>query len=164
MRALAQAISATLVLHCFGLHAASSQALALLAGAGPTFFPSAGGSDWHAVVGLAIHPTGSVSPRFDVMYAGLPGADLVAVTGNLVWTLPRTSSDGAHVYVLGGLGGYAKLSEARFGLNGGAGIRGRIGRAGLFAEMRYHRVTRRFGEAGNVAALLPVSVGVALGL
>ena len=165
MHALAKAIPATVFLLCFGLHAAYAQALALLSAAGPTVFPSSGaGSDWHALVGLAVHPAGSLSPRLDAMYAGLPGADLVALTGNIVWTLRGASRAAVEPYLLGGLGAYIKFSEARFGLNGGAGVRGRVGRIGLFGEVRYHRVTRRFHEAANVVALLPVSLGVALDL
>ncbi len=56
-----------------------------------------------------------------------------------------------------------KFSESRFGVNGGVGVRRRMGPIRLFAEMRYHRVTRQFDEAGNADTFVPVSVGVVLG-
>jgi hypothetical protein len=61
------------------------------------------------------------------------------------------------------MGAYVKFFEQRFGLNGGAGVRRPLGPVRLFAEVRYHRVTRRFDEAREAATFIPVSVGVTLG-
>jgi hypothetical protein len=77
-------------------------------------------------------------------------------------TLRAPSRGGVLPYLVGGVGAYVKFSEARSGLNGGAGVRRRIGRAGQLAEVRYHRVTQRFEEAAEVEALLPVPVGLVL--
>jgi hypothetical protein len=49
------------------------------------------------------------------------------------------------------------------GVGVGVGVRRRMGPVRLFAEMRYHPVTRQFEEAENADTFVPVSVGVVLG-
>jgi len=97
------------------------------------------------------------------MYTGVPGADLVALTGNLVWTLRRGQATDFEPYLVAGLGGYVKFSEQRFGLNGGAGVRRRVGSVRLFAEIRYHQVTSQFDEASKADTFVPLLLGVTLG-
>jgi hypothetical protein len=139
------------------------QAVSLAAAAGPVFLPGSGsGGDWHGVVGVGIQPQ-ALGARLEAMYTGVPGADLVALTGNVVWLLRRGVLTDAEPYLIAGVGGYAKFSESRFGVNGGIGVRRRVGPLRLFAEIRYHRVTRRFEEAGDADTFVPVSVGVMLG-
>jgi hypothetical protein len=97
------------------------------------------------------------------MFTGVPGADLIAFTGNLVWTFRRRQATAVEPYLVAGLGSYVKFSEQRFGLNGGAGARRRFGRVRLFAEVRYHRVTSRFDEASRADTFVPVLMGITLG-
>jgi hypothetical protein len=66
-------------------------------------------------------------------------------------------------YLVAGLGDYVKFSEERFGLNGGVGVRRRVGAVRLFAEVRYHWVTRHFDEASSADTFVPVSFGIMLG-
>jgi hypothetical protein len=139
------------------------QAVSLPAAAGPLFLPGSGtGGDWHGMIGVGIQRE-ALGARLEAMYAGVPGADLVALTGNLVWILRPGELTDVEPYLIAGVGSYVKFSESRFGLNGGVGVRRRVGRLRLFAEVRYHRVTRRFEEAREADTFVPVSVGVALG-
>jgi hypothetical protein len=139
------------------------QAVSLAAAAGPVFLPGSGtGGDLHGMVGVGIQRE-ALGARLEAMYTGVPGADLVALTGNLVWILRPGGPSDAEPYLVAGVGSYVKFSESRFGLNGGVGVRRRAGPLRLFAEVRYHRVTRRFEEARDTDTLVPVSVGVALG-
>jgi hypothetical protein len=139
------------------------QTVSVVAATGPSFLPGSGtGSDWHGLVGVGIQRE-ALGARLEAMYTGVPGADLVALTGNLVWILRRGGLTDTEPYLIAGIGSYVKFTESRFGVNGGVGVRRRIGPIRLFAEMRYHRVTRRFEEAGDADAFVPVSVGVVLG-
>jgi hypothetical protein len=139
------------------------QAVSVAAAAGPVFLPGSGsGGDWHGLVGVGIQRK-ALGARLEAMYTGVPGADLVALTGNLVWIPRRGGLTDAEAYLIAGIGSYVKFSESRFGVNGGVGVRRRVGALRLFAEVRYHRVTRRFEEAGEADTFVPVSVGVALG-
>jgi hypothetical protein len=96
------------------------------------------------------------------MLTGVPGADLLALTSNFVWTFRRRQLTAVEPYLVAGLGTYAKFSENRFGLNG-VGLRLRVGAVRLFVEARYHRVTRNFDEASNADTFVPVSFGITLG-
>jgi hypothetical protein len=140
-----------------------AQALTLTAATGPVFLPGSGaGADWHGLLAVDI-PRQALGGRLEAMYTGVPGADLVALTGNLIWRFTGESADRLEPYLIAGMGAYVKFSEQRFGLNGGAGIRQPVGPVRLFAELRYHRVTRRFDEAARADTFVPVSVGVTLG-
>jgi hypothetical protein len=119
-------------------------------------------ADWHGLLWFGIQK-GDIGGRLEAMYTGVPGADLIALTGNLVWTFRRQRVTAVEPYVVAGLGTYVKFSEQRFGLNGGAGVRRRVGSVRLFAELRYHRVTRRFEEASEANTFLPVLFGITLG-
>jgi hypothetical protein len=163
MRLTAMAVPA-LCMFCLAYPQPSrGQAVSAAAAAGPVFLPGSGtGGDWHGMVGVGIQRE-ALGVRLDAMYAGVPGADLVALTGNIVWILRPGGPTEAEPYLIAGVGGYVKFSESRFGLNGGVGVRRRVGPLRLFAEVRYHRVTRRFEEARDADTFVPVSVGVALG-
>ena len=101
--------------------------------------------------------------RLEAMYTGVPGADLVAFTGNLQWIFRRGSANAVEPYLVAGLGDYVKFSEDKFGLNAGAGVRRKVGAVRLFAEVRYHQVTSRFEEATGADTFVPVSFGIMLG-
>lgn len=151
------------VLWCTRVPTSHAQALSLSAAAGPVFLPGSGaGPDCHALLAADIEKQ-AVGGRLEAMYMGVPGADLVALTGNVVWRFRRESRDRVEPYLIAGAGAYVKFSEQRFGLNGGVGVRRRVGPLRLFAEVRYHRVTRRFDEARDADTFIPVSVGVTLG-
>jgi hypothetical protein len=67
----------------------SQTTLSLAAAAGPVSFPGSGaGADWHGLVQLGIQ-NGPIGGRLEAMLTGVPGADLLALTGNLVWTFRR---------------------------------------------------------------------------
>ena len=163
MRLTAMAVP-TLCAFCLAYPQASrGQAVSVAAAAGPVFLPGSGtGRDWHGLVGVGIQRE-ALGARLEAMYTGVPGADLVALTGNLVWILRPGGPTEAEPYLIAGVGSYVKFSESRFGLNGGVGVRRQVGRVRLFAEVRYHRVTRRFEEARDADTFVPVLVGVALG-
>ncbi|HUR07797.1 MAG TPA: hypothetical protein VM347_35010 [Nonomuraea sp.] len=101
--------------------------------------------------------------RLEAMYTGVPISDLLALSGNLLWIFRRGQAKAIEPYLVAGVGTYVKFSEERFGLNGGAGLRRRVGAVRLFVEARYHRVTRRFDEASNADTFVPVSFGITLG-
>jgi hypothetical protein len=158
-----KSIAVLLVLGSTPVMAAHSQSLSLGAGTGPVFLPGSGASaDWQALLWLGIGKR-RVGGRLEAMYTGVPGADLVAFTGNLVWTFRPGQKTGFDPYVVAGLGSYVKFSESRFGLNGGAGVGRRVGSVRLFAEVRYHRVTERFEEANEANTFVPVLLGITLG-
>jgi hypothetical protein len=139
------------------------QTISVAAATGPSFLPGSGDlGDWHGLVGVGIQGE-ALGARLEAMYEGVPGADLVALTGNLVWILRRGGLADTEPYLIAGIGSYVKFTESRFGVNGGVGVRRRVGRLRLFAEMRYHRVTRQFEEAANADTFVPVSLGVVLG-
>jgi hypothetical protein len=150
-------------LWCTRMPASHAQALSLAAGTGPVFLPGSGvGADWHGLLAVDIRRQ-ALGGRAEAMYTGVPGADLLALTGNLVWWPRGEPSDRIQPYLIAGIGGYVKFSEQRFGLNGGAGVRQPIGPVRMFAEVRYHRVTRRFDEAPDADTFNPVWGGVTLG-
>jgi hypothetical protein len=139
------------------------QTVSVAAATGPSFLPGSGDlGDWHGLAGVGIERN-ALGARLEAMYEGVPGADLVALTGNLVWILRRPGAMDTEPYLIAGIGSYVKMTESRFGVNGGVGVRRRMGAFRLFAEMRYHRVTRQFEEAGEADTFVPVSVGVVLG-
>jgi hypothetical protein len=120
-----------------------SQTLSLAAAAGPVFLPGSGASsDWQGLLWLGYRMGNNLGVRFEAMLTGVPGADLLALTSNLVWTFRRRQLTTVEPYLVAGLGTYVKFSEDRFGLNGGVGLRRRVGAVRLFVEARYHRVTR----------------------
>ena len=163
MHQLARALPVLGVLWCVHMPAGHAQALSVAAATGPVFLPGSGaGADWQGLLALDIQ-TQAVGGRLEAMYTGVPGADLIALTGNLVWRFRREHGTELEPYLIAGMGAYVKFSEQRFGLNGGAGVRRPVGPLKLFAEVRYHRVTRRFDEARDADTFLPVSVGVTLG-
>jgi hypothetical protein len=163
MHGLARTVSILLVLGLTRAQSGDSQTLSLAAASGPVFLPGSGASaDWQGLLWLGYQKEG-VGVRLEAMYTGVPSADLVAFTGNVVWTFRRRQATAIQPYLVAGLGDYVKFSEERFGLNGGAGVRRRVGPVRLFAEVRYHRVMRRFDEASNADTFVPVSFGVTLG-
>jgi hypothetical protein len=163
MHLSAMAVPVLLVLGVVHPQPGRGQTVSVAAATGPSFLPGSGSAgDWHGLVGVGIQRE-ALGARLDAMYAGVPGADLVALTGNLVWILRRRGPTATEPYLIAGVGSYVKFSESRFGVNGGLGVRRRMGAIRLFAEMRYHRVTRHFEEAGNADTFVPVSVGVVLG-
>ena len=139
------------------------QTVSVAAATGPSFLPGSGEiGDWHGLVGVGIQRK-AFGARLEAMYAGVPDADLVALTGNLVWIFRRPGLMDTEPYLIAGVGSYVKYFESRFGVNAGAGVRRRIGRLRLFAEVRFHRVIQEFEEAGDANTLIPVSFGVVLG-
>jgi hypothetical protein len=151
------------VLWCMRTQAGHAQALSLTAATGPVFLPgSSADADWQGLLAVDIKKQG-VGGRVEAMYTGVPGADLIALTGNVVWRFRRESRGRVEPYLIAGAGAYVKFSEQRFGLNGGVGVRRPVGPLRLFAEVRCHRVTRRFDEARDADTFIPVSVGVTLG-
>ena len=163
MHRSASVVPALLLLGLLRTQPGQSQTFSIAAAAGPVFLPGSGVSaDWQGSLAVGIHD-GGIGARLEGMYTGVPGADLVALTGNLVWSIRRDSPTAFEPYLIAGLGTYVKFTEERFGLNGGVGVRRRAGPLLLFAELRYHRVTHRFDEAGEAATFVPLSVGVSLG-
>jgi hypothetical protein len=163
MHRLARAASILVVLGLARAQPGHSQTLSLAAASGPVFLPGSGaGADWQGLIYLA-YRLGNGGVRFEAMFTGVPGADLLALTSNFVWTFRRRQVTAVEPYLIAGLGTYVKFSEHRFGLNGGAGVRRRAGPLRLFAEVRYHRVTRHFDEASNADTFVPVSFGITLG-
>jgi hypothetical protein len=164
MRRLARAVSILVVLGLTRAQPGHSQTLSLAVATGPVFLPGSGASaDWQGLLWLGYRMGDHVGVRLEAMYSGVPGADLLALTGNLVWTFRRGQATAVEPYLVAGLGTYVKYSDERFGLNGGAGLRRRVGPVRLFAEVRYHRVTRRFDEASSADTFVPVSFGITLG-
>jgi hypothetical protein len=163
MHRLAGTVSILVVLGLARAQPGHSQTLSLAVASGPVFLPGSGASaDWQGLLSLA-YQMGDAGVRFEAMYTGVPGADLLALTSNLVWTFRRRQVTAVEPYLVAGLGTYVKFTEQRFGLNGGAGVRRRTGPVRLFAEVRYHRVTRHFDEARNADTFVPVSFGIMLG-
>jgi hypothetical protein len=163
MLRLARTVSILVVLGSTIAQPGHSQTLSLAVATGPVFLPGSGASaDWQGQLWLGYQKEG-VGARFEAMYTGVPSADLIAFTGNLVWTFRQRQVNAVEPYLVAGLGAYVKFSEQRFGLNGGGGVRRRVGSLRLFAEIRYHRVMRQFDEASNADTFVPVSFGVALG-
>ena len=138
------------------------QVMAVAAAMGPAFLPGSGTlGDWHGMVSVGVQRK-ALGGRLEAMYAGVPGADLLALTGNVLWVIRPGGVADPEPYLIAGGGSYVKFSEARFGLNGGIGVRRQAGPLRLFAEVRYHRVTSHFDEARDADTFVPVSVGVAL--
>jgi hypothetical protein len=163
MRRLARAVSIVAMLGVTRVQPGDSQTLSAAVATGPVFLPASGASaDWQGLLWLGYQKEG-VGVRLEAMYTGVPISDLVAFTGNVVWTFRRRQATAVEPYLIAGLGDYVKFSEDRFGLNGGAGVRRRVGPVRLFAEVRYHRVLRHFDEASDADTFVPVSFGVTLG-
>ena len=163
MYRLARIVSILVVLGLTRARPSNSQTLSVAAAGGPVFLPGSGASsDWHGLLGLGIHQ-GNGGVRFDAMLTGVPGADLLALTANYVWTFRRKQGNAVEPYLIAGLGGYVKFSDDHFGLNGGVGVRRRAGPVRLFAEVRYHRLTSKFEETSNADTFVPVSFGIMLG-
>jgi hypothetical protein len=164
MHRLVGTLSIFVVLGLTSAQPSHSQTLSLAVASGPVFLPGSGaGADWQGLLWLGYQMGPHVSVRLEAMYTGVPSADLVAFTGNLVWTFRRRQVTAVEPYLVAGLGEYVKFSEDRFGLNGGAGLRRRVGPVRLFAEVRYHSVLRNFDEASNANTFVPISFGVTLG-
>ena len=163
MHRLVDIVALVLVLGFTRPQAGSSQTLSVAVASGPVFLPgSRGSADWQGLLWLGYQKEG-VGARLEAMYTGVPGADLVAFTGNVVWTFRRHQAAAIQPYLVAGLGDYVKFSEERFGLNGGVGVRRRAGPVRLFAEIRYHWVTRHFDEGRNADTFVPISFGIMLG-
>jgi len=163
MYRLARIVSILVVLGLTRARPSDSQTLSVAAAGGPVFLPGSGASaDWHGLFGLGIHQ-GKSGVRFDAMLTGVPGADLLALTANYVWTFRRKQVNAVEPYLIAGLGTYVKFSDDHFGLNGGAGLRRRAGPVRLFAEVRYHRMTGKFDETSSADTFVPVSFGIMLG-
>ncbi|MEP6687504.1 MAG: hypothetical protein ABJC36_04085 [Gemmatimonadales bacterium] len=139
------------------------QVISLAVGTGPVFLPGSGTlGDWQGMLSVGVQQR-AVGVRLEAMYTGVPGADLLALTANVLWVVRRRVATQVEPYLIAGVGSYVKYSESRFGLNAGAGIRRQVGWLRLFAEARYHHVTSRFDEGRLADTFVPVSVGVALG-
>jgi hypothetical protein len=163
MHLSAMAVLVLLALYVAHPQPGRGQTVSVAAATGPSFLPgSAEIGDWHGLVGVGIQRK-ALGVRLEAMYAGVPDADLVALTGNLVWILRRPGLMDTEPYLIAGVGTYVKYFESRFGVNAGAGVRRRIGPLRLFAEMRFHQVINRFEEAGDANTLVPISLGVVLG-
>ena len=164
MHRLARTVTILVVLGLTGAQPGHSQTLSLAVATGPVFLPGSGASaDWQGLLWVGYRMGDNVGVRLEGMFTGVPGADMLVLTGNLVWTFRRQQVNAVEPYLIAGLGTYAKFSEGRFGLNGGAGVRRRVGPVRLFAEARYHRVTSRFDEQPNADTFVPVSFGITLG-
>jgi hypothetical protein len=163
MHRIARTVAILVVLGLTRAQSGDSQTLSLAAAAGPVFLPGSGASsDWQGLLWLGYRMGNNFGVRFEAMFTGVPGADLLALTSNVVWTFRRQAT-AVEPYLVAGLGTYVKFTEDRFGLNGGVGLRRRVGAVRLFAEVRYHRVMRRFDEASNADTFVPVSFGITLG-
>jgi hypothetical protein len=164
MHRLARTVSILVVLGLTRAQPGDSQTLSLATGAGPVFLPGSGASaDWQGLIGLGYKMGDHAGVRLEAMLTGVPGADLLALTSNFVWTFRRRQTNAVEPYLVAGLGTYVKFSEDHFGLNGGVGVRRRMGAVRLFAEVRYHRVTCHFDEASRADTFVPVSFGIILG-
>jgi opacity protein-like surface antigen len=105
----------------------------------------------------SIDPTSQASGNFSTLYFGGAGVLEVAPQGS-----------GVGWYILAGAGMYmtkftvsqgsvdVSADKTKFGFNGGAGLRFKMGGASLFVESRYHGVKV---EDANYT-FLPVSIGV----
>jgi hypothetical protein len=163
MHRLTRTLSILVVLGLARPQPGDSQTLSLAVAAGPVFLPGSGASsDWQGLLGFGFQK-GNGGVRLEAMLTGVPGADLLALTSNFVWTFRRRQSNAVEPYLVAGLGTYVKFSEEHFGLNGGVGVRRRAGPLRLFAEVRYHRVTRHFDGASKADTFVPVSFGIMLG-
>jgi Outer membrane protein beta-barrel domain len=164
MHRLARTVSILVVVGLTRAQPVDSQTLSVAVASGPVFLPGSGASaDWQGLLWVGYQMGQHVAVRLEAMYTGVPVSDLVAFTGNLVWTFRRRQVNAVEPYLVAGLGDYVKFSEERFGLNGGAGVRRRVGPVRLFAEVRYHRVMHRFDEGSNADTFVPVSFGITLG-
>jgi hypothetical protein len=164
MHRLARTVSILVVLGLTRAQAGHSQTLSLAAASGPVILPGSGASaDWQGLIWVGYKMGDHAGVRLEAMFTGVPGADLLALTSNYVWTFRRRQANAVEPYLVAGLGTYVKFSEDRFGLNGGVGVRRRLGAVRLFAEVRYHRVTRHFDEGSNANTFVPVSFGIILG-
>lgn len=152
-----------LMLWSFDADIVLSQTISATAATGPVLLPGAhAGADWAGLLAVNLQ-RGAVGARLEGMYTGVPGADLVALTGNLVWIFQGTRPREVEPYLIAGIGSYVKYSESRFGVNAGLGVRRRAGPLRLVAEVRFHRVTRRFEEGREAATFIPLLVGVTVG-
>ena len=164
MHRLVTTVSILVVLGLTGARPSHPQTLSVAVASGPVFLPGSGASaDWQGLFWLGYQMGNNAAVRLEAMYTGVPGADLLALTGNLLWIFRRGQGNAVEPYLVAGVGDYVKFSEERFGLNGGAGLRRRVGPLRLFAEVRYHRVTRHFDEQPNADTFVPVSFGITLG-
>jgi hypothetical protein len=85
--------------------------------------------------------------------------NLIGLTGNAVSGLPGVV---VSPYLIAGVGYYnskftgASGSSNDFGLNGGAGVKFRLGGLATFGEIRYHNV---FADGGDLR-LVPITFGI----
>lgn len=164
MHRLARTVSILVVVGLTRAQPVDSQTLSVAVASGPVFLPGSGASsDWQGLLWVGYQMGNNAAVRLEAMYTGVPISDLLALSGNLLWIFRRGQAKAIEPYLVAGVGTYVKFSEERFGLNGGAGLRRRVGAVRLFVEARYHRVTRRFDEASNADTFVPVSFGITLG-
>jgi hypothetical protein len=79
MHLSAMAIPVLLVLCVVHPQPGRGQTVSVAAATGPSFLPGSGTvGDWHGLVGLGIQRE-ALGARLEAMYAGVPGADLVAL-------------------------------------------------------------------------------------
>jgi hypothetical protein len=164
MHRLARTVSILVVLLSTGVQSSHSQTGSVAVATGPVFLPGSGASaDWQGLLWLGYRMGNNAGVRLEAMFTGVPGADLLALTSNFVWTFRRRQANAVEPYLVAGLGTYVKFSENHLGLNGGVGVRRRTGAVRLFAEVRYHRVTSHFEEARDADTFVPISFGIILG-
>ena len=164
MHRLVRTVSTLAVLALTPTQTGHSQTLSVAVATGPVFLPGSGtNSDWQGLLWVGYRMGNNVGVLLEAMFTGVPGADLLALTGNLVWIFRRQQVNAVEPYLIAGLGTYVKFRQERFGLNGGAGMRRRVGPVRLFAEVRYHRLTGNFDEQPNADTFVPVSFGITLG-
>ena len=104
---------------------------------------------------------------------GLDGhSRIIGGTANAVFAFPGASP--ARPYLLGGVGVYngqtsidgfgESESETKFGLNAGAGFDFGLGKANLFADVRFHAILKGGVDAETLeeatAYMIPVTVGL----
>ena len=123
-------------------------------------------------------PVAPLGLQVDGFYSrlGLEGIDghsrIIGGTANAVFAFPGAGP--ARPYLLGGAGVYNMKasveglgdseSETKFGLNAGAGFDFGLGKANLFADVRFHAILKGGVDAATLeeatAYMIPVTVGL----
>jgi len=126
---------------------------------------------WHGLVTLGyrppLYPVGfRIDGAYNDLGASSAGADFraISVTGNVVLEAPGLV---ARPYLIGGAGLYNTKLEGldgrnNPGLNGGLGLRFRLGDYDAFVEGRYHAALNAFGEGDDErsAQYVPITFGI----